>query len=122
MRIHTYCGQVVQAARARRPVFDPGYRRGGDFSSLVCVLAGPGAHSASYKISTVGGVRRRIRRPSVGLATLPFPSAVAVYMWNLASTSFMASNGDTFTVLSIHIGHGNVKHKTLQNINMYCDR
>ena len=38
----------------------------------------------------------------VGLATLPLPSAVAVYMWTLASTSpwaFLACNVDTFTFI-----------------------
>ena len=38
---------------------------------------------------------------SVWPATLPLPSAVALYMWTLASTSpwaFMACHGDTFTL------------------------
>ena len=38
------------------------------------------------KIST-GSVSRGQRRPSVGLATLPLTSAVAVYTWTLESTS-----------------------------------
>ena len=38
--------------RAGRPGFDPGCRRGGDFSSLLRVQTGPGVHSTSYKIST----------------------------------------------------------------------
>ena len=37
---------------AGRPGFDPGYRKGGDFSSLLCVQTGPGVNSASYKMST----------------------------------------------------------------------
>ena len=40
--------------RAGRPGFDPGCRRGGDFSSLFRVQTGPGVHSASYKMSTGG--------------------------------------------------------------------
>ena len=32
--------------------FDPGCRRGGDFSSLLCVQTGPGVHSTSYKLNT----------------------------------------------------------------------
>ena len=35
--------------RTGRPGFDPGCRRGGDFSSLLRVQTGPGVHSASYK-------------------------------------------------------------------------
>ena len=38
--------------RAGRPGFDPGCRRGGDFSSLLRVQTGPGVHSTSYKMST----------------------------------------------------------------------
>ena len=41
--------------RAGRPGFDPGCRRGGDFSSLLHVQTGPGVQSASYKMSTGGG-------------------------------------------------------------------
>ena len=35
--------------------------------------------------------------PSVGLATLPLPSAVAVYMWTLLA--YTACNGDTFRTM-----------------------
>ena len=38
--------------RAGRPGFDPGCRRGGDFSSFLRVQTGPGVHSTSYKIRT----------------------------------------------------------------------
>ena len=38
--------------RAGLPGFDPGCRRGGDFSSLLRVQTGSGVHSASYKMST----------------------------------------------------------------------
>ena len=75
---------------------------------LLRVQTGPGVHSASYKIST-GGIRgfsRGQRRPSVGLATLPLPSARAVYMWTLYSHppwAFMACNGDIFTFMYIII-------------------
>ena len=34
------------------PGFDPGCRRGGDFSLLLRVQTGPGVHSPSYKMST----------------------------------------------------------------------
>ena len=44
----------LEAVQAGRPGFDPGYRRGGDFSSLVRVQTGPEVHSASYKMSTGG--------------------------------------------------------------------
>ena len=40
--------------RAGRPGFDPGCRRGGDFSSLFRVQTGPEVHSDSYKMSTGG--------------------------------------------------------------------
>ena len=33
------------------PGFDPGCRRGGDFSSVLRVWTGPGVHSTSYKMS-----------------------------------------------------------------------
>ena len=55
-------GKVAQAARrwarAGRPQFDPGCRRGGDFSSLLHVQTGPEVHSASYKMITGGFPRR----------------------------------------------------------------
>ena len=38
--------------RAGRPGFDPGCRKGGDFSSSLHVQTGPGVHSTSYKMST----------------------------------------------------------------------
>ena len=44
--------------RAGRPGFDPGCRRGGDFSSLLRVQTDPGVHSHSYKMSTEGFPRR----------------------------------------------------------------
>ena len=37
---------------AGRLGFDPGYRRGGDFSALLRVQTGTGVHLASYKMST----------------------------------------------------------------------
>ena len=40
--------------RAEWPGFEPGFRRGGDFSSHLRVQTGRGVHSASYKISTGG--------------------------------------------------------------------
>ena len=40
--------------RAGRPGFDPGCRRGEDFSSLLRVQTGPGVHSTFYKMSTGG--------------------------------------------------------------------
>ena len=39
--------------RAGRQGFDPGCRRRGDFSSLLCIQTGPGVHLTFYKISTV---------------------------------------------------------------------
>ena len=71
--------------RVRRPGFDPGCRRGGDFSSLLRVQTGPGVHSASYKMSTgvFPGVKAAERRTS----------AVAVNMWTLASTSPVGLHG-----------------------------
>ena len=51
---------------------------------LISLQTCPGVHSASYKMSTGNFPRRR---PSVGLATLPLPDAVAVNMWTLAFTS-----------------------------------
>ena len=65
---------------------------GGDFSSLLHVQTGSVVHSTSYKIST-GEFPRGYRRPSVWLATLPHPSAVAVNMWTLASTSPVGLHG-----------------------------
>ena len=53
---------------------------------------GPGVHSASYKMST-RCVLRGYRRPSVGPVTLPLPSALAVNMWTLASTSSVGLHG-----------------------------
>ena len=55
-RTHPIVGQVAPAARrwAGRPRFDPGCRRGGDFSSLLRVQTGSGVYSASYKMSTGG--------------------------------------------------------------------
>ena len=82
-------GQVAQATRRLATGwtswFDPGCRRNGDFSSLLRVQTGPRVHSDSYKM------RKRlssgVKGPTVGLATtLPLPSAVAMYMWTLAST------------------------------------
>ena len=67
----------------------PGVRGGGDFSSLLRVQTGPGVHPASYKMSTEGffsGVKAAERRTS-------HPSAVAVYMWTLASTSPVGLHG-----------------------------
>ena len=40
--------------RAGGPGFDPGCRRGGDFSLLLRVQTGPGFYSTSYKMSTGG--------------------------------------------------------------------
>ena len=40
--------------------FNPGCRRGGDFSSLLHVQTGPGIHSASYKMSA-GGLSPRAK-------------------------------------------------------------
>ena len=100
--MNEYCGPGGSSGKALSYGLDgpgsiPGVGGGGDFSSLLRVQTGPGVHSASYKMSTGGK-----RRPSVGLATLPLPSAVAVNKWILASTSpwaFMACNGDTFTFM-----------------------
>ena len=40
--------------QAGQPGFNPGCRRGGDFSPLLRIQTGPGVHSASYKMSTEG--------------------------------------------------------------------
>ena len=83
--------QVAQAARRLATGWTARVRKGGLFFTPSC----PGVHSASYKMSTVLAT-------SVGLATLPLPSAVALYMWALASTStvaFMACNGDNFNFI-----------------------
>ena len=61
-------------AWARRPGFAPGCRRRGYFSSLLGIQTGSWVQSASYKVSTGG------KQPSLGLASLPLHSAVAVYM------------------------------------------
>ena len=57
------------------------------FSSLLHVKTAPGVHSASYKMSAGGKYGR------VGLATLPHPSAVTVYMCTLESTSLVGLHG-----------------------------
>ena len=49
--------------RAGRPEFDPGCRRGGNFSSHLRVQTGPGVHSTSYKMS-IPGVKAAERRTS----------------------------------------------------------
>ena len=52
---------------AGRPGFDPGCRRGGDFTSLLHVQTGPGVHSTSYKMSPgefLRGVKVAERRTS----------------------------------------------------------
>ena len=54
------------------------------FSSVLRIQTAPGVHSASYKLSAGGLIR-----PSVGLATLPRPSVVTVYMCTLESTSLV---------------------------------
>ena len=69
------------------------------YTATALVQIGLGVHSTSYKMST-GGFPLGYRRPCVGLAILPLPNALAVYMWTFASTSpwtFMACNEDTFT-------------------------
>ena len=55
--------------RARRSEFDPGGRKGGEFSSLLRVQTGSGVHSASYNMSTwafpgLKTAEGRVRRPS----------------------------------------------------------
>ena len=52
--------------RAGQPGFDPGCRRGGDFSSFLRVQTGPGVDSASYKMSTGAfpGIKAAERRTS----------------------------------------------------------
>ena len=65
--------------RAGRPGFDPGCRKSGEFSSLLRVQNDPGVHYASSKMST-GGFPGDKGGASIGLATLPLPSAVAVNM------------------------------------------
>ena len=88
--------------RTGRPWFDSECGRGGDFSSLLHVQTGPEVHSASYKMST-GGFPRGSRRPSIGLATLPLPSAVAVNMWTLASTSPVGPHGLYWRYLYLYL-------------------
>ena len=102
-------GQVAKRKgawlRAGRPGFDPWSRWGEKFSSHLRVQTDPWIHSAFYKISTHHHFSRGYRRPSVGLATLPLPSAVAVYMWTLHPhplRALMACNGNTFTFYSIY--------------------
>ena len=71
-------GQVAQAARCLATGSTARVRsqewEGWKFPSLLRMQTAPGIHSAYYKMST-----GRLRRPSVGLATLPFPSAMAAY-------------------------------------------
>ena len=54
----TYVSLVGQrqgaGLRAGRPGFDPGCRRGVDFSWLLRVQTGPEVHLASHKMSTGG--------------------------------------------------------------------
>ena len=64
-------GQVAKATRRLATAgwhgFDPGCRRGGDFSSLLRVQTGLEVHSASYKMNTGGlssGVKTAERRTS----------------------------------------------------------
>ena len=45
---------MVAGLQAGWPGFNPGCRRGGDFSSVVRVQTGPEVHSVSYKMSTGG--------------------------------------------------------------------
>ena len=58
------------------------------FALLLRVQTGPGVHSTSYK-NEYRGVKAAEHR----LATLLLPSAVAVNMWTLASTSLMGLHG-----------------------------
>ena len=48
--------------RAGRPGFDPGGRRGGNFTLLLRVQTGPGVYSTSYKMSTGEFLRGKFGR------------------------------------------------------------
>ena len=56
--------------------FNPRWRRSGDFSKFLRVQTDPEVHSASLKMS-IGAFPVKKIRPRVGLATVPFPSAMA---------------------------------------------
>ena len=82
---------MVHVAQAARRLTRGGTTRirshvseGWRFYSLLRVKTGPVVYSASYKMNT-GCFPRRQRRPSVGIATLPLPIAMAEYIWTLAS-------------------------------------
>ena len=92
--------------RAGQPGFDPGCRRGRDFSSLLRVQTGPGVHSASYKMSTgcfPGGKGGRAQDQPPYLFLVP-------WLWICGSLhphppwAFMACNGDTFYLYLLMYG------------------
>ena len=96
---HSWDELMISDITNSRPGFDPGYRRGGDFlRSFVFRLV---LQSTQPPINWVtGAFPGGKRRPSVGLATLPLLSDVAVYMLNFAYTSpwaFTICIGDNFT-------------------------
>ena len=69
----------------------PGGGGGGYFFLLHVIQIGPRVQSASCKMST--GAFPDVKKPSVGLATLPLPSAVAANMWTFASTTPLRRHG-----------------------------
>ena len=62
---------------------------GGYFISVLRVQTGSGTHSAFCVPGLLWGQWQQ----SLGLATLPLPSAMAVNMWTLASTSPVGLHG-----------------------------
>ena len=63
------------------PPADTGYGLDGlrSIPNILRVHTGPEVHSTSYKMST-GEFPRGLRRSSVGLVTIPHPSAVVMNM------------------------------------------
>ena len=65
---------------------DSGYRRDGDFSSLLCVLTGAGVHSASYKMST-GDFPRAAERTELKFEELSQKVLILAFLkWATGST------------------------------------